>query len=78
MGSENVSSGMQYLSRGLLNEDEALKIILGKQSFGGSGSSSAVETPIGSPKGKLKEIYCTYKTLKKVLFFHRNCSEGLS
>ncbi len=47
-------AGMQYLSRGLLNEDEALKIILGKHSLGGSGSSSAVETPVGSPKGKIK------------------------
>jgi hypothetical protein len=39
---------MQYLSRGLLNEDEALKLILQGRSFG-SASSSATSSPVGTP-----------------------------
>ena len=39
---------MQYLSKGLLNEDEALKLILQGRPFG-SGSSSATSSPVGTP-----------------------------
>jgi hypothetical protein len=41
-----------YLYRGLLNEDEALRLILaGVSPANFSGGSSAVESPIGTPKG---------------------------
>ena len=40
-----------YLNRGLLNEDEALKLILaGVSSSNFSGSSSNAESPMGTPK----------------------------
>ena len=47
-----------YLNRGLLNEDEALKLILaGVSAANFSGSSSSTQSPIGTPKSPTPYLF---------------------